>query len=708
MPVSRLGDRSGAWCSACVLFGGEEGGGRGGSRNQPLGKLVLRPLVDFSDLTGKCGALSIHEKTDYHRTSAARAAEFVTMRHNPQLDVAVQVETASQREVERNRIIVSAIVETIKLAAMQNIALRGHRDDGRIDTSGKYPETNDGNFRMLLRFRIQSGDTALQKHLAEAAGNALYTSKQVQNAILHDMASLIKQDIAQRVSKSKIWALMADETTDCKNREHMALVIRYVDEVKGQLIIREDPAGLVDVFATLRQLSGGTEMCMSGVNLARVITTALTDLKLDNGAMVAQCYDGAACMSSERIGVAAKIREQSPLAHYFHCAVHALNLATSRINQVDVIRNALGSMETAVSFLTDGAKREELLHTAQHESIVEGERRKLLKLCQTRFVERHVAVERFWEQLPAVCLALELMTEWRDRRTSSQAANLLNAVTQGAFLVGLVIAQRLSGVLRPLAAALQERGMDLMRCLELVDAVVKVLEDMRVNSDREFATLMSEAVSMAAKINADISKPRLPTRSVHRGTAGKDLSVEDYFRVNVFLPAIDAVLTNTRDRFGAHQRKAFLLSQLLPKNVVHVTWEQLEPAFVQYASLVGDCTEQLRAELRVWTAMWENMPDTGAPTTAIGALNECSQRTFPAIYRLLQVLAVLPVTTAEAERLFSKVTRTLTALRSTMAEDRLEALILIQVHRDSLPATEKVVDRFAASGARRLNCRLPM
>ena len=78
----------------------------------------------------------------------------------------------------------------------------------------------------------------------------------------------------------------------------------------------------------------------------------------------------------------------------------------------------------------------------------EGERRKLLKLCQTRFVERHVAVERFWEQLPAVCLALELMTEWQDRRTSSQAANLLIAVTQGAFLVGLAVAQRLSGILQ--------------------------------------------------------------------------------------------------------------------------------------------------------------------------------------------------------------------------------------------------------------------
>ena len=212
---------------------------------------------------------------------------------------------------------------------MQGMAMRGHRDGGRIEPSGQYPETNDGNFRMLLRFRIQSGDTVLQKHLAEAAGNALYTSKATQNAILQDMALLIKQDIAQRVSRSKIWALMADETTDCSNREQMALVIRYTDEVEGQLVIREDPGSLIDVFAALRQLTGGTEKRLSGTNLASVITAALAELNLDGEVMVAQCYDGAACMSSERVGVAAKIREGSSLAHYFQCAVHALNLATS-------------------------------------------------------------------------------------------------------------------------------------------------------------------------------------------------------------------------------------------------------------------------------------------------------------------------------------------------------------------------------------------
>jgi len=53
---------------------------------------------------------------------------------------------------------------------------------------------------------------------------------------------------------------------------------------------------------------------------------------------------------------------------------------------------------------------------------------------------------------------------------------------------------------------------------------------------------------------------------------------------------------------------------------------------------------------------------------------------------LLQLLATIPVATAEAERLFSKLERTLTAIRSTMDEQRLEAFILLQVHRSDTPS----------------------
>ena len=95
--------------------------------------------------------------------------------------------------------------------------------------------------------------------------------------------------------------------------------------------------------------------------------------------------------------------------------------------------------------------------------------------------------------------------------------------------------------------------------------------------------------------------------------------------------------------------------------------------------------------------------DEDIPSTAIAALNECHTIAFPILHRLLAVLAVLPISNAESERIFSKVERTLTALRSTMREDRLESLILLQAHRDRLPTTTRVIEYFATSGVHRLN-----
>jgi len=46
--------------------------------------------------------------------------------------------------------------------------LRGHRDDGTLDVpsdDAAGPVTNEGNFRALLQYRIDGGDSVSQNHL---------------------------------------------------------------------------------------------------------------------------------------------------------------------------------------------------------------------------------------------------------------------------------------------------------------------------------------------------------------------------------------------------------------------------------------------------------------------------------------------------------------------------------------------------------------
>jgi len=71
---------------------------------------------------------------------------------------------------------------------------------------------------------------------------------------------------------------------------------------------------------------------------------------------------------------------------------------------------------------------------------------------------------------------------------------------------------------------------------------------------------------------------------------------------------------------------------------------------------------------------------------------------------MLTILETMPVTTSEPERVFFKLQRTLTSIRSTMTEDQLEALLLLQLqcHREHCPTKDDVLSAFARK-ARRLN-----
>jgi len=66
------------------------------------------------------------------------------------------------RTVDENRKRIRPIIQSLLFLARQNIALRGHRDDGNLldnmDSNQNSIVGNEENFRELLKFRIESGD----------------------------------------------------------------------------------------------------------------------------------------------------------------------------------------------------------------------------------------------------------------------------------------------------------------------------------------------------------------------------------------------------------------------------------------------------------------------------------------------------------------------------------------------------------------------
>ena len=81
---------------------------------------------------------------------------------------------------------------------------------------------------------------------------------------------------------------------------------------------------------------------MSGKNFATVILQKVRELLgLDLNYLVGQGYDGAACMSSVRLGASAEVLRSAPFALYFHCAMHLLNLCATETARIFSINSQL-------------------------------------------------------------------------------------------------------------------------------------------------------------------------------------------------------------------------------------------------------------------------------------------------------------------------------------------------------------------------------
>lgn len=104
---------------------------------------------------------------------------------------------------------------------------------------------NDGNFRVLLRFRIESGDTILENHLKMSGKNATYISKTSANELIQCCGKEVLDIILKRIKLAKFYCVIFDETTDVSHTSQHSLSIRYIEN-----IVREDFVGFVDLHTS--------------------------------------------------------------------------------------------------------------------------------------------------------------------------------------------------------------------------------------------------------------------------------------------------------------------------------------------------------------------------------------------------------------------------------------------------------------------------
>lgn len=112
-----------------------------------------------------------------------------------------------------------------------------------------YGCTNDGSFRALLSFRVESGDEALKNHLENCHLNSNYLSLHIQNEIIDISGQLLLTELVKKINAYESFSVLADEITGISVIELFSLCARYTEpQNDGIVIFREDFLKFVPVL----------------------------------------------------------------------------------------------------------------------------------------------------------------------------------------------------------------------------------------------------------------------------------------------------------------------------------------------------------------------------------------------------------------------------------------------------------------------------
>lgn len=658
-------------------------------QGQELLNLVTRPLQKYTRLNTD---LNAHANKEYHKQAILMAEDFLK-NIDKNIDVSKQIDIGRKKQAEENRKKMLPIIKSVMFCGENNIPLRGKDDNGKIltpDEDDQWEENmykNDGNFRNVLRLKMDSGETALIDHFKKAGANAIYTSSQIQNEIIEASAEVIKEKLVASINNNQFFSVLADETTDISCKEQLSICIRYMDTIKSE--VKESFIDFLHVTD------------LTGKGIAEKIIENLKESDLDPNNMVGQGYDGAAAMSGHLSGVQKLIQDKFPCASYFHCANHCLNLVISQSCNIPVICDAHTAIKSICNFVNRSTKRKSLMKQCIEIIDEETLKQTLIKLCETRWVERHDAVQRFIELFEAVLLFFE-KCESEDNITAGEGRKEFQNLKRPGVLVGIAILHAILSLTINLSRNLQEVNLDLVGATENIDAVIEVLQEKRENSKKYFKSIWREAIGLAKKANIKLRKPRTCRKQLHRGNIEAS-SAKEYYRLNVFIPFLDFMLSQLNDRFSSHNLAIFKLSGIIPSRCETFDFSNLKEAIDMYSKFLPGSKLEIEGEFQIWKKKWSK--STTVPANAIDTFKLCSKVAFPNLYILLHILCTLPVTTATAERSFSGLKRMKTDLRSNMKQSRLAGLAHMHLNRNMPCTAVEVLGKFA-NGKRRLDIGL--
>ncbi|XP_025407512.1 zinc finger MYM-type protein 1-like [Sipha flava] len=527
-----------------------------------------------------------------------------------------------EKEKMHWRDVLKRIVSVIHYLAKNNNAFRGQSDVLFTKNNGNFL----GSIEMLSNF-----DPVIIEHVKRITNSEThvhYLGHEIQNEFI----------------------IIMDCTPDISHNEQLLLMIRvvnmYDDDQSKSPDIEEYFLDFIPVFTT------------TGLNLSNILLENLNKMGINIMDCRGQAYDNGSNMVGKYQGVQTRIINQNPRAFFTPCVSHNLNLVLR-----DSVKNSVqastffGTIQRVYTIFSASTSRWDIFK--KHCELLT-----VKKWSETRWESRVNSVKALRYQLPNIIEALEEVSrEASDTMSKSEAQSLANEISTFEFVLSLVIWYSILIEVNVVSKILQGRNID-------IDISNKMLESLLIFLRSFKQTGFENSIVTAKEIC-------------------EENDIEANFKSFLFFYIVDQAISSMETRFKQLESYkddfGFLfrirkLTKMADSDLLKHCMD-LQNRLTDRDSKDIDALD-LYAELLIFRSLvYENQ-------TLLEALSivKNSNGSFPNISVALRILLTIPVTSASAERSFSKLKIIKNYLRNRISQEQLTGLSIISI--------EKVFKRF--------------
>ncbi|CAI6358341.1 unnamed protein product [Macrosiphum euphorbiae] len=275
------------------------------------------------------------------------------------------------------------------------------------------------------------------------------------------------------------------------------------------------------------------------------------------------------------------------------------------------------------------------------------------------------------------------MSRSSKKKEAAEAKGLLNQFRSFDVLFVLTFLDNLLSTINVLSIHLQSSYLDIIKCLNLIDATIKELQ--RLRSDEFFNNFYKKAQIMVSDLNISMDNYEKRQKNINTlsdyvitSTIGLkcNKTTTQKFRI-MYFTVIDNMLSEMKKRFNNNSEFSTAISVFNP-----ISTNFLNDDFVlKCINYYGDdnyFSDQVISQSKLAKNMYSSCKNI------IDFYNEiCIMgQSFGEIKKVIERVLVIPVSSASAERSFSTMKRIKTYLRTSMSTTRLHNLELISIERE--------------------------